>query len=104
MREALKEIGIDMALAITGFLGSMAMLATRIIKRRKVDWLFALASIFVGILTASYVTPIVLIFTRIEGSAQYGVAYICGYAGHRAIDAIWERYERTINVDKNEDE
>lgn len=91
--EFLHQLGIDIGLAVAGFFGSIAMIVKKINKGEKISWFKGFLSISAGILTAVYITPLVLLLLKIEGNGAYGAGFVVGYLGLQAIEMLTEKYK-----------
>jgi energy-converting hydrogenase Eha subunit A len=89
MKEFLTDLGINITLIIAGFLGSIAV---QMSKKSKFDWRTSLLSIALGMLTANYVTPIVVEIFGFGPAMQNSVAFLLGYFGLKGMEKLCDRY------------
>lgn len=94
--EAFKYIGIDLGLLLSGLFGGVAFLS----KPNDMTRWQKFFTVFAGIGTANYVTPIVIYITRIPDQFGYGLGFILGTMGLKAVSYIITRYKLKQN-DKN---
>ena len=83
--QLLKEIGIDVGLAVGGFFGSMITIG------RHRDWKTASAAILSGMGSATYLTPLVIELLPAPTSSQYAIAFVLGFLGLRGVELITDR-------------
>lgn len=91
----LAQLGIDTSLAIAGFLGSLAMIGKKIKDGKKMSKLTVFVSTGVGVLSAVYITPLVLLVIKLEGNGTYGIGFLCGYLGLEGIEMLIKKYKST---------
>jgi len=84
----LNEYGLDLGLIISGTLGAVVLL----IKQGFVSYTKSISSLLVGAACANYLTPIIIQLARIEQihSFHYGVAFLLGFIGLRAVEYFCE--------------
>ena len=83
--QLLKEIGIDIGLAVGGFFGSLITIG------RHKDWKTASVAVLSGMGSATYLTPLVIDFLPNPTSSQYAVAFVLGFLGLRGVELITDR-------------
>lgn len=83
--QLLKEIGIDVGLAVGGFFGSLITIG------RHKDWKTASVAVLSGMGSATYLTPLVIDFLPNPTSSQYAVAFVLGFLGLRGVELITDR-------------
>lgn len=94
---ACKEIGIDLALILAGLFGGVAFLSkpNEMTKGQKV------LTVFAGVGTANYLTPVVLYISRLPDHFGYGIAFVLGYMGLKAVEYLILKWKAKTNNDKN---
>ena len=83
--DLLKEIGIDVGLAVSGFFGSLLTIG------RHKDWKTATAAVLSGMGSATYLTPLVIDLLPSATSSQYAVAFVLGFLGLRGVELITDK-------------
>jgi hypothetical protein len=85
----LKEMGIDLSLAVAGLAGALMMTSK---DSGKSLWQTSV-SIIGGAASANYLTPMILKMAHLEGESQYGyaTAFLLGFAGLKAIESLSSR-------------
>ena len=87
-KDFLETIGINLTLAIAGFIGSLLWVSTENQKNFK----FSLLGIISGTLSANYLTPLVIESFGLGDKSQFGVAFILGYFGLKGMEKIASKY------------
>lgn len=85
MTDFLKDVGIDIGLAISGFFGSLLTVG------RHRDWKTAAIAILSGMGSATYLTPLVIDLMPSATSSQYAVAFVLGFLGLRGVELITDK-------------
>ena len=85
MTDFLKDVGIDIGLAISGFFGSLLTVG------RHKDWKTAAIAILSGMGSSTYLTPLVIDLMPSATSSQYAVAFVLGFLGLRGVELITEK-------------
>lgn len=85
MTDFLKDVGIDIGLAISGFFGSLLTVG------RHRDWKTATIAILSGMGSATYLTPLVIDLMPSATSSQYAVAFVLGFLGLRGVELITDK-------------
>lgn len=82
----LKEIGIDVSLAVAGLFGSLLMSS----KTAGENLPRTLTSLIGGAASANYVTPLILKLARLDSEPQYSyaAAFLLGFCGLRAVETL----------------
>lgn len=88
MKNFLENLGIDIALMITGFFGSVFMVSKTAAQNIKTS----LVGIVSGTLAANYCTPVVIEIFHFEGKSQFGIAFILGYLGVKGVERFIIRF------------
>ena len=89
MKEFLTDLGINLTLILAGLIGSIAV---QMSKKTKFDWKTSILSITLGMVTANYVTPLVVAIFGLGPNLQNGVAFLLGYFGLKGMEKICDRY------------
>jgi len=82
--DALKHIGIEPAIFISGMSGAISLL-TKNSKMTKYEKFLTLLS---GGLSANYLAPLVAKLLNVDPSYQFGFAFIIGYTGLKGVELI----------------
>ena len=82
----LNEIGINIGLMVGGFFGSLITIK----KKRSIKE--QLLSIITGTMSANYLTPVLIQWLSLEGSSQYGTAFIVGFGGLKLVEALYDKF------------
>jgi hypothetical protein len=83
---SLNEIGINIGLMIGGFFGSLITIK----KKRSVKE--QLLSVVTGTMSANYLSPVIIEYMSLEGSSQYGTAFIVGFGGLKVVEAFYDKF------------
>jgi hypothetical protein len=86
---SLKDQGIDIGLGIAGLFGSLLFMS----KTASQNVGRTILATVGGAASANYVTPLILHITKLdnEPSYSYSIAFLLGFAGLRAIEALTSR-------------
>ena len=78
--------GIDLGFLMAGFFGALILA----IRKKKQSIGKSLACIFVGMMSANYLTPLILSFSppTLQEKWKYTVAFVMGYMGLKGIEFI----------------
>lgn len=88
----LSEIGINIGLMIGGFFGSLITIK----KKRSIKE--QLLSIITGTMSANYLTPVLIEWFNLEGSSQYGTAFIVGFGGLKLVEALYDKFFNKVGA------
>ena len=83
---SLSEIGINIGLMIGGFFGSLITIK----KKRSIKE--QLLSVVTGTMSANYLSPVIIDYMSLEGSSQYGTAFIVGFGGLKVVEAFYDKF------------
>ena len=83
---SLNEIGINIGLMIGGFFGSLITIK----KKRSIKE--QLLSVVTGTMSANYLRPDIIDYKSLEGSSQYGTAFIVGFGGLKVVEAFYDKF------------
>lgn len=83
---SLSEIGINIGLMIGGFFGSLITIK----KKRSIKE--QLLSVVTGTMSANYLSPVIIEYMSLEGSSQYGTAFIVGFGGLKVVEAFYDKF------------
>ena len=83
---SLNEIGINIGLMIGGFFGSLITIK----KKRSIKE--QLLSVVTGTMSANYLSPVIIEYMSLEGSSQYGTAFIVGFGGLKVVEAFYDQF------------
>jgi len=91
----LEELGINIGLSIAGFMGSIMFIGKDNIR----DIRTTLISMFGGVASANYLTPVVSDIIGIDKiNHQFSVAFILGFMGLRGVEKL---VTKIFNYNKN---
>ena len=88
----LNEIGINIGLMVGGFFGSL------ITKKKKRSVKEQLLSIITGTMSANYLTPVLISWFNLEGSSQYGTAFIAGFGGLKLVEDLYDKFFNKVGA------
>lgn len=81
----LEELGINIGLSIAGFMGSIMFIGKDNIR----DFRTTLISMFGGVASANYLTPVVSDILGVDKiNHQFSIAFILGFMGLRGVEKI----------------
>lgn len=83
---SLNEIGINIGLMIGGFFGSLITIK----KKRSIKE--QLLSVVTGTMSANYLSPVIIEYMSLDGSSQYGTAFIVGFGGLKVVEAFYDKF------------
>ena len=83
---SLNEIGINIGLMIGGFFGSLITIK----KKRSIKE--QLLSVVTGTMSANYLSPVIIEYMSLEGSSQYGTAFLVGFGGLKVVEAFYDKF------------
>lgn len=89
----LTEMGLDVGLLVAGFFGALLMTSKSASKDLKTT-AFGLLS---GVLSANYLTPLVVNFFTIAEGGKFGVAFLLGFLGLKGIEFIASKIKAKSN-------
>lgn len=85
----LKEIGINIALIIAGFFGSLLMISKKSTENIK----STLTSIGAGVASANYLTPLFIDIFKIEKQTYtLSIAFILGFLGLKGVEFVISKF------------
>lgn len=88
MKTEIKEFGIHLGLIAAGFFGACVMIA----KKGHVNWRVTTVCLFVGMLSANFLTPLVINFFQITNqNLQFSIAFLLGYMGLNGVELAIDR-------------
>ncbi len=89
MREFLMDLGFNIGLALSGLLGSLVTIWR---SKKKMNVKEQALSLIAGTLSANYLTPLVISFMDLKDNTQFGVAFVVGFGGLKAVEYVYEKY------------
>ena len=89
MREFLMDLGFNIGLALSGLLGSLVTIWR---SKKKMNIKEQALSLIAGTLSANYLTPLVISFMDLKDNTQFGVAFVVGFGGLKAVEYVYEKY------------
>jgi hypothetical protein len=85
MYDVLKDLGINIGLAVAGFFGSLMMIGRESAQNIKQT----LMSIIAGVASANYLTPVVAdILGIVKINYMFSIAFILGFLGLKGVELI----------------
>lgn len=85
MSDILKELGINIGLAVAGFFGSLLLIGKTSADNLKQT----LMSIIAGVASANYLTPIAADLLSItKSNYKFSIAFILGFLGLKGVELI----------------
>lgn len=97
MYDFLKDLGINVGLAVAGFFGSLLMIG----KNSAQNLRATLISILTGTTSANYLTPIVAdIFSITKTNYMFSIAFILGFLGLKGVEYATVKLMKNGNDDK----
>jgi len=89
MREFLMDLGFNIGLALSGLLGSLVTIWR---SKKKMNVKEQALSLIAGTLSANYLTPLVISFMDLKDNTQFGVAFVVGFGGLKAVEYVYEKH------------
>lgn len=89
MREFLMDLGFNIGLALSGLLGSIITIWR---SKKKMNIKEQALSLIAGTLSANYLTPLLISFMDLKDNTQFGVAFVVGFGGLKAVEYVYEKY------------
>jgi hypothetical protein len=89
MKEFLMDLGFNIGLALSGLLGSLVTIWR---SKKKMNVKEQALSMIAGTLSANYLTPLVISFMDLKDNTQFGVAFVVGFGGLKAVEYVYEKY------------
>jgi hypothetical protein len=89
MKEFLMDLGFNIGLALSGLLGSLVTIWR---SKKKMNVKEQALSLIAGTLSANYLTPLVISFMDLKDNTQFGVAFVVGFGGLKAVEYVYEKY------------
>lgn len=88
IKDWLIQVGLDISLAVSGFVGSIIMVSKTSARNMKTTFI----GIVSGTLSANYITPVVIEVIGLGEKSKFGVAFLLGYFGLKGIEIIFSKY------------
>ena len=92
VKEFLSSIGLDVTIMIAGLIGALVMIS----KKSAFSIKTTTAGILTGMISANYLTELVLSIFNLTESAKYGIAFLLGYGGLKFVERIMNQIHKTI--------
>jgi hypothetical protein len=83
------DLGFNIGLALSGLLGSLVTIWR---SKKKMNVKEQALSLIAGTLSANYLTPLVISFMDLKDNTQFGVAFVVGFGGLKAVEYVYEKY------------
>ena len=84
-----KDIGVDLAFMLAGLFGGVAFVS----KPNDMNNAQKFLTIVTGVGCANYLTPVAIWILHIPEKLGYGMAFILGYMGFKAIEYLIMKYK-----------
>lgn len=93
MKEFLEGLGINIALSVAGFFGSLLMIG----KSSAFDLRTTFTSIIAGVASANYMTPAVVDILRL-GDSEYilSIAFLIGFLGLKLVEVVSKKIFKQV--------
>ncbi len=88
MKEFLMDLGFNIGLAMSGLLGSLVTIWR---SKKKMNVKEQALSMIAGTLSANYLTPLVISFMDLKDNTQFGVAFVVGFGGLKAVEYVYDK-------------
>ena len=89
MKEFIMDLGFNIGLAMSGLLGSLVTIWR---SKKKMNVKEQALSMIAGTLSANYLTPLVISFMDLKDNTQFGVAFVVGFGGLKAVEYVYDKY------------
>jgi hypothetical protein len=89
MKEFLMDLGFNIGLAMSGLLGSLVTIWR---SKKKMNVKEQALSMIAGTLSANYLTPLVISFMDLKDNTQFGVAFVVGFGGLKAVEYVYDKH------------
>ena len=89
MKEFLMDLGFNIGLAMSGLLGSLVTIWR---SKKKMNVKEQALSMIAGTLSANYLTPLVISFMDLKDNTQFGVAFVVGFGGFKAVEYVYDKH------------
>jgi hypothetical protein len=83
------DLGFNIGLALSGLLGSLVTIWR---SKKKMNVKEQALSMIAGTLSANYLTPLVISFMDLKDNTQFGVAFVVGFGGLKAVEYVYDKY------------
>lgn len=93
----LQEIGIEVIVFIAGLAGGITSLST---KPKNMTRSQQFLSVLAGGFTANYLTPLTGAWLNLSDNTLYGVAFLLGYSGLKAVELLMKKLHSKIGEDE----
>lgn len=93
MKEFLEGLGINIALSVAGFFGSLLMIG----KSSAFDLRTTFTSIIAGVASANYMTPAIVDILRL-GDSEYilSIAFLIGFLGLKLVEVVSKKVFKQV--------
>lgn len=98
LRSLVRDWGLEIVYMISGAFGGLLFVMKKN-NRKRPTWEKILI-IFIGVLTANYLTPLVVWLCGIPENVHNGIAFILGYAGLNTIGYIIDYLRNKVDKKK----
>lgn len=97
MKLFLQEIGIEVIVFIAGLAGGITSLTT---KPKNMTRSQQFLSVLAGGFTANYLTPLTGHWLNLSDNSLYGVAFLLGYSGLKAVELLMKKFHSNIEKEQ----
>ncbi len=94
-KDLLSSIGMDVTIMVAGLIGALVMIS----KRSAFSIKTTVLGIVTGMISANYLTELVMSIFNLTISAKYGIAFLLGYGGLKSVEKIMNSIHKTIKGD-----
>jgi len=98
MKEAkdfLMQMGIDITIMVAGLLGALLMIS----KKSAFSIKTTLVGMVTGMISANYLTELVISVFNMTGNVKYGIAFLLGYTGLKSVEKLMNKFHKSENND-----
>lgn len=97
MKGLLQELGINIGMSVAGLFGSVLMVG----KDAAMDLRKSITSIFAGVASANYLTPVVSdLFGVDKVNYQFSIAFLLGFLGLKGVELLLTKVLKDKSVTK----
>lgn len=100
LKEILHDYGIDLAIIVAGVMGGFVAMSSK----KGVGFWGKVASVVSGGAVANYLTPLIADWLDWSNSSRYGLAFLLGFMGLKAVELIIIKFKDNLNIDEDDKE
>lgn len=94
VKDYLLTIGIDVAIMIAGLVGALVMIS----KKSAFNIKTTIFGVLTGMLSANYLTELVISLLKLESNVKYGIAFILGYLGLKGVENLMNKLHKSVKT------